>query len=200
MTATTETAAPVIGALEAELDRISDADRAARLEQAGAAWAARLERNPAAGRITARAEGVAAGAVATAISAGRHRLVIDEPAALAGDDLGPSPVEYLLAALIGCQTVVYRLYAQQLGLRVDALEFDAQGQLDVRGLFGVDPSVRSGFQDIRLTVRITGPEPRERYEELQRLVDAHCPVGDTLERGTTVVTTLDVAGVAESAA
>lgn len=178
--------------IAAELDRVSADERAQRLDAAAAAWTERLSANPVAGRITARAEGFAAGAVATAISAGRHRFVVDEPAPLAGDDHGPSPVEYLLGALVGCQTVVYRLVAQELGLRIDALEFDARGRLDVRGLFGADPAVRAGFQDIALVVRITGPEPRERYEELQRLVDARCPVGETLEHGTALATTLEV--------
>ena len=165
-------------------------ERAERLDAAGAAWGERLAANPEAGRITARASGRSVGAVATEITAGRHRFVIDEPTALAGDDAGPSPVEFALAALVGCQTVVYRLYAHRLGLRIDELEFEATGDLDVRGFLGVDPSVRSGFSAIDLVVRITGPESAERYDELRALVDAHCPVGDTLESGTVVRTHL----------
>ena len=80
---------------------VTDAERDERLAAAGGAWQERLAANPAAGRITARATGRAVGAVATEITAGRHRFVIDEPTALAGDDAGPSPVEYALAALIG---------------------------------------------------------------------------------------------------
>ena len=185
------------GALERELDALSAAERGRRLGGAADAWTARLAANPAAGRISPRVDGVAAGSVATVITSGRHRFVIDEPSALAGDDLGPSPVDYILAGLVGCQTVVYRLIAAELGLRIDALEFEARGRVDVRGLFG-DPEIRSGLQGIQLAVRITGPEPLERYEELRRLVDSRCPVGDTLERGTELVTTLDVTPSADA--
>lgn len=40
--------------------------------------------------------------------------------------------------------------------------------LDVRGFSGLDDTVRAGFQQIRVTVRVYGPESPERYAELQR--------------------------------
>lgn len=176
-----------------DIPAVTDVERSARLAAAGTAWTERLTANPENGRITARATGRAVGAVATEITAGRHRFIIDEPTALAGDDAGPSPVEYALAALIGCQTVVYRLLAAQQGLQIDALEFDASGSLDVRGLFG-DTTVRPGFDGITLTVRITGPESAERYEALRAAVDARCPVGDTLAFGSPVRSVIEVVG------
>jgi putative redox protein len=40
-----------------------------------------------------------ASGLAQQIQAGRHRLVADEPAAGGGTDTGPTPYDYLLAAL-----------------------------------------------------------------------------------------------------
>ena len=40
-----------------------------------------------------------AGRYQQGVVAGRHRLIADEPAAVGGDDAGPAPFDYLLAAL-----------------------------------------------------------------------------------------------------
>lgn len=160
------------------------AERSARLGEAGAAWGERIGANPDSAKLTYKVAGVGVGSVATRISAGKHQFTVDEPAALAGDDTAASPVEYALGAVISCQVVVYRLYAAQLGIQVDDISIDAEGDLDVRGLFGIDESIRPGFSDIRLTVNITGPESQERYEELARTVEARCPVQDLFSNAT----------------
>ncbi len=162
------------------------AERADRLTTAGAAWGERIAADAANAQLTYRVRGTGEGAVATRITAGKHEWVVDEPAALAGDDIAPSPVEYALGALSSCQVVVYRLYAQVLGIQLDEVKVDVEGDLDVRGLFGVDKSVRPGFSDIRLTITLEGPEPRERYEELRAVVDAACPVLDLFANATPV--------------
>lgn len=162
------------------------AKRSARLGDAGAAWAKRIGANPGNAKLTYTAAGVGVGSVVTRISAGKHQFLVDEPAALAGDDEAASPVEYALGAIIACQVVVYRLYAEQLGIHVDDITITAEGDLDVRGLFGLDESIRPGFSDIRLAVSITGPESQERYEELGRTVEARCPVQDLFSNTTPV--------------
>ncbi|WP_425843936.1 OsmC family protein [Agrococcus sp. TSP3-2-1] len=174
------TASPVV---------VSAADRAARLESAERAWGDRLAADPGSARLAVAVSGDPEGAVATRITAGRHSWLIDEPAGLAGDDAGASPVEAALGALLACQTVVYRLYAQRLGLTIDRLELRAEGELDVRGLFGAD-DVRPGFAGVRVVVDIDGPHERERFEELRRVVDAHCPVHDLLSNPTPIETRL----------
>ncbi|MFP5290512.1 MAG: OsmC family protein [Actinomycetes bacterium] len=161
-------------------------DRAARLLDAGSTWADRIETSPASAQLTYRVSGEGEGSVATRIRAGKHEFVVDEPGALAGDDVAASPVEYALGALISCQVVVYRLYAQALGIRVDEIDIAAEGDLDARRLFGIDESVRAGFSDVRLVITITGPETLERYDELRAAVDAHCPVLDLFANPTPV--------------
>lgn len=169
----------------ASVTDITAAEREQRLERAEQAWGERLAADTANARLVFAAAGVAEGAVATRIRAGSHEWLIDEPAALAGDDAGTSPVEAALGALLACQTVVYRLYAQRLGLTIDSLELRAEGDLDVRGLFGAD-DVRAGFAGVRIAVDIDGPHERERFEELRRVVDAHCPVHDLFSNPTPV--------------
>ena len=94
------------------------AERADRLTAAGAAWGARIAADTAAAQLTYKVRGRGEGSVASLITAGKHSFLVDEPAALAGDDVAASPVEFALGALISCQIVVYRLYAQALGIQV----------------------------------------------------------------------------------
>jgi putative redox protein len=172
------------------LPSVTDAERAERLTSAGAAWNERIAADVANGQLTYRVSGTGEGSVASAITAGRHRFYVDEPAALAGDDVAASPVEYALGALISCQIVVYRLYAQALGIQVDDISIQSEGDLDARRLFGIDESVRAGFSAVRLTISITGPETEGRYNELREYVDAHCPVLDLFANPTPVSVTV----------
>ena len=169
---------------------ISADERAARLTEAGAAWGERIAADVANGQLTYRVSGSGEGSVASTIVAGKHSFVVDEPAALAGDDVAASPVEFALGALISCQIVVYRLYAQALGIQVDEIDVTAEGDLDARRLFGIEESVRAGFSQVRLQIEITGPETQERYQELRAAVDAHCPVLDLFANETPVRVTV----------
>lgn len=165
-------------------------DRSARLVGAGTAWSDRIDADRAAAHLTYRVHGTGEGAVATRISAGRHDFFVDEPAALAGDDVAASPVEYALGALISCQVVVYRLYANALGIPFDDISITATGRLDAARLFGKDDQVRAGFQSIELDVRVSGTETQERYDHLASVVDAHCPVLDLFSNPTPVTSTV----------
>jgi uncharacterized OsmC-like protein len=169
---------------------VSADERAARLVAAGTAWGERIAADTANAQLTYRVNATGEGAVTTRIRAGKHEFLIDEPESLAGDDVAASPVEYALAALISCQVVVYRLYAQALGIQVDEIDIKSEGDLDARKLFGISDDQRAGFGHVRLAVTVTGPETEERYQELRAAVDAHCPVLDLFQNATPVSITL----------
>lgn len=130
-------------------------------------------------------------AVASTVTLGRYRVEVDEPSTLGGEEKAPNPVEYYLAALLSCQVVTYRVWAERLGVALDGVSAKAEGDLDVRGFFGFDDSVRPGFGEVRVTVSLTGPESRDRYLELQEAVDAHCPVLDLTRNSTPVRITVE---------
>lgn len=170
---------------------IGTEDRAARLTSAGQAWNDRIAASAKTAQLVFSAKGSAQGSVSSVITAGKHTFTVDEPAPLAGDDAAPNPVEYALGALISCQIVVYRLYAHNLGLTIENLEVSAEGDLDVRGLFGADDTVRPGLSAVRVNVDITGPDSDEAYQELQTTVDAHCPVFDIFTNPTPIDVTVN---------
>lgn len=49
----------------------------------------------------------------TAIQTKNHTLIADEPTSIGGSDFGPSPYEYLNAALAACTVMTLKLYAEQ---------------------------------------------------------------------------------------
>jgi len=51
----------------------------------------------------------------------RHQLLADEPESFGSADLGPSPYEYLCAALGACTTMTMRMYIERKGWAVDHL-------------------------------------------------------------------------------
>ena len=90
-----------------------------------------------------------------------HRLVVDEPESLGGTDTGPNPVELILAALGTCQEITYRAYAAALGIPLEHVAVTLEGDIDLRGFFAVDESVRPGYQKLRGTVRVVSSADEE---------------------------------------
>lgn len=148
--------------------------------------------DPAASQVVFRASAVAHDAVASTITMGRYSVEVDEPPTLGGEDTAPNPVEYYLGSLLSCQIVTWRYWAEKLGITVEEITGRAEGDLDVRGFFGLNDSVRPGFSEVRVVITVTGPETEERYAELHRIVESHCPVLDLTVNPTPVRSSLEV--------
>ena len=123
-----------------------------------------------------------------------HALTIDEPASLGGTDSGPNPVELVLAALGTCQEITYRAYAAAMGIPLDSVSVTIDGDIDLRGFFAVDESVRAGYEAIRGTVRLESSASAEELEQLRQAVNAHCPVLDILTNPVPVTLELETGG------
>jgi len=135
--------------------------------------------DPAKAKATFAANDELVGATEVIVRVGSgHQFTVDEPAALGGADKAANRVEYALASLGSCQAITYRVWAAQLGVKLDKVKVDIDGDIDLRGFFGLDDRVRAGFNAVRIRVTLAGPETEARYEQLAQAVDAHCPVLD----------------------
>ena len=76
-----------------------------------------------------------------------HKFTVDEPEALGGDNVAANPAEYALAALGSCQAITYRVWAAQLGIKLDKVDVSIDGEIDLRG-FWVS-TTRSGLASMR---------------------------------------------------
>jgi uncharacterized OsmC-like protein len=151
-----------------------------------------IRTTPETGRLTLAATGELLEGVRCRADVRGHELAMDEPFGLGGTDTGANPVETVLAALGACQAITYRVWATLMGLRLDGVRFETEGEIDLAGFLGLRQDVRPGLSGIRHRVVLIGPESEERYRELADTVDRHCPVLDIVAYEVTVERLLDV--------
>jgi hypothetical protein len=71
----------------------------------------------------------------------RFSIDIDQPLQLGGANNYANPQEYLLAALNACMIVGYTALCALQGIALQKLEITTEGDIDLRGFFGLDPSI-----------------------------------------------------------
>ena len=107
-------------------------------------------------------------------------VMADAPPALGGVDSGPAGTEILLMGLAGCVSSGIATNAALFDVPIDALEIEMEADIDLRGLFGHDKTVRSGFSDIRYTVTVQSPASEEQLRKCKETIDRKSPVADTI--------------------
>lgn len=152
----------------------------------------KFKANPKEAQVVFRSESVLQEGLQSKVSMRGHQLTVDEPENLGGADTGPNPVELILAALGTCQEITYRAYATALGIPLENVSVTLDGDIDLRGFFGVDDSVRPGYQGIKGSVRLTSTADEADLRMLRDAVNAHCPVLDMLTRPVPVTLELDL--------
>jgi uncharacterized OsmC-like protein len=109
-----------------------------------------------------------------------------EPPVLLGEDQGANPLEYLLHALAACVTTSMVYHAAGQGIEIEAVESTLEGDLDLRGFLGIDPTVRNGFQGIKIAMRISTNANERQWEKLVTLGPTFSPVYDSVTKGVSV--------------
>jgi putative redox protein len=116
-----------------------------------------------------------------------HVMRIDQPVALRGTDTGPTPLEYLFAALAGCIITTGKIVAFQQKLPYRGMEVEVSGELDTDFLMGRPGVERAGFTEIRVTATIDGDMTPEEKQRFLQDIDRRCPVSDNLINTSHVV-------------
>jgi putative redox protein len=128
---------------------------------------------------------VGASGYRTDVQAGPHSFVADEPIALGGSGLGPTPYELLLGALSSCMAMTLRMYADRKGWPLQSvtiqLRTDKAHQQDCERCETSDV----GPPRIARRIELAGPLSDEQRTRLLQIAD-RCPVKQTLERGLKV--------------
>jgi uncharacterized OsmC-like protein/fermentation-respiration switch protein FrsA (DUF1100 family) len=157
-----------------------------------AAWASRYiepEAEPAAAVPGVRVAEAGEGRFAQLVSAGRHRLRADEPAAVGGDDSGPGPYDLLLAGLGACTSMTVRLYAERKKWPLRRVSVDLKHD-KVHALDCAECEAREGKIDrIERVLTLEGDLDDAQRARLLEIADK-CPVHRTLHSQVQVTTTL----------
>lgn len=123
---------------------------------------------------------------------GDFELAGDEPPILLGKNKGPNAVELLLQGLAFCYAVGYVANAAAQGIEIDRMEYEIEGDFDVRSFLGL-PGARPGFTEIRARGRVSSPNATEQQlVDLCQYVQDTSPVRDSLANPVPIETTLEV--------
>jgi uncharacterized OsmC-like protein len=114
-----------------------------------------------------------------------------EPPILLGNNEGANPVEFVLHALAGCMTTTMVLHAAAHGISIDSVESTLKGQWNVRGMLGMDPAIRSGYQDITVEFCIKGDLTEDQRKELVKFTTMS-PVFDIITNQVPVAVNIDL--------
>lgn len=130
-----------------------------------------------------------AGPLAETVRSGAHVLLADEPVANGGNDTGPDPYAYLVAALGACTAMTLRVYARQKKWPLRKVKV----QLKHDKIYATDCAeceTREGKIDrIERLIELEGPLSGEQRTRLLQIAD-HCPVHRTLTSEVVISTRL----------
>jgi uncharacterized OsmC-like protein len=118
-------------------------------------------------------------------------LEADEPVVLLGGGADANPMEYVLTGLAACLTTSLVYHAAARGIMLHEVESRLEGDLDLHGFLGLSESVRNGFEDVRVTLRIKAAVPDAILEELCRIAQKYSPVFDIISKPVPVVVHLE---------
>jgi uncharacterized OsmC-like protein/alpha/beta superfamily hydrolase len=118
-------------------------------------------------------------------------LFADEPVAVGGDDLGPSPYDYLSIALGACKSMTLRMYSRHKGLDLGRISVEvSHGKVAAEHCEDCSEVAagRSGRIDrFECLIAIDGPVADEVRERLVEIAEK-CPVHKTLQQSVAIVT------------
>lgn len=123
----------------------------------------------------------------TSITARQHSFRADEPLASGGTDTGPTPYEYLLAALSSCMAMTLRMYADRKGWPLASVEVRLRTAQRHAPDCETCDTATVGITRIERQIDLGGALTDAQRQRLLQIAD-RCPVKQTLARGIQIET------------
>jgi uncharacterized OsmC-like protein len=117
-----------------------------------------------------------------------YTMVHDFPEQFSGEGKGPTVCESCMASLGTCITQTIVAHSTAMGIKLDKIRIDVEGDVDLRGFSGISKEVRPGAQQFRIKVHIeSGSAKEEQINQLYEIGKKLSPAIDTLTNGTSLV-------------
>src|SRR3954469_22996142 len=110
----------------------------------------------------------------------------DHPEIFASEDLGVTPIEYVLVGLASCLTAGIAAVAQNRGIQLRSVEAKLEGSMDIQGILGIDSDVRNGYDDIKITYRIDADASKKEIEAIVAQSQKRSAVYDIVANPTNI--------------
>ena len=127
------------------------------------------------------------------INMGGQKLVrnfkfnMDEPNQLLGLNSNPTPQEYLMAGVAGCMAVTFVAGASLLGITLESLTIEFEGELDLSGFLGLPSDQPTSFKQFTCNFIVAGDGSDEQYQTLQERVKKHSPNYVSMVNGVNII-------------
>lgn len=124
------------------------------------------------------------------ISAGKHKLIADEPLEAGGSDEGPGPYDLLLAALGACTAMTLQMYARRKQWPLDGVEVSlTHNRIHAKDCEECN-SKEGKITRIERFISLTGDLTEEQKTRLLEIAQ-QCPVHKTLTSEVSIKDYLD---------
>jgi uncharacterized OsmC-like protein len=114
-----------------------------------------------------------------------------------GHGHGPTPQEYVLHALAACITAGIATGAAARNIELRSVSSTVRGDVDVRGVLGIDPDVRKGFGSVHIDFEVDADASPDVIDALVASATKYSAVFDMLVNPTSVDVTRGVPTGAE---
>lgn len=140
--------------------------------------------DPSGAKITLRAKGnMDDTPIACSVDIGRAVYEAQAHSGVGGAGTAACSGDLLLGALAACAQVTSQMVAAAMGLEVDNISAEVEGDLDLRGTLGVSRDVPVGFEEIRLRFVVDAPKlDKDQIEALIEKSERYCVVMQTLTK------------------
>ena len=98
-----------------------------------------------------------------------------------GVNCAPNPAEYMLGGLAGCMAVTFMAGATLMNIKIDQLQIEIDGELDLRGFLGIDKDIDAGFPELKFIFNVKGSGTQEQYNTLMERVMKYSPNFNTIK-------------------
>jgi uncharacterized OsmC-like protein len=119
--------------------------------------------------------------IACSIEVGQAIVDAQAHSGVGGPGTAACSGDLLLGALAACAQLTCQLVATAMGIPIEEINVNVEGEMDLRGTLGISKEVPVGFQDIHAKFEIRAPEAtKEQLDLLKEKTEQYCVIMQTL--------------------